>query len=635
MGLEMHLLPMPKEINLEEGTFIIEYNTKIVINNNCSNGILHIAKILKESIMKELGFDLPILRTNKIMEHSINLIEYCSKQDENSSKDSYSNESISNESYSMDINDHGIFIKGSKKGGVLYGVQTLRQIISTKGAVLPTLRINDGPEIPNRGFYHDVTRGRIPTLDSLKKLADKLSHYKLNQLQLYVEHSFLFSELSEVWRDDTPLTAEEILELDEYCKKLNIELIPSIASFGHLYKLLSTKTYSHLCELEDSDKSDFSFFDRMQHHTVDVTNEESFEVIKYMIEEFMPLFSSNHFNICSDETFDLGKGKSKALAEAIGTDRVYVNFLKRLCDLIISHKKRPMFWGDIILGEPSALKELPEEVICLNWGYSPDEKEDNAKKIYEIGATQYLCPGVHGWNHIINRNDYGYNNIKSMCDYAKRYHAIGVLNTDWGDFGHINHPEFSTAGLIYGAAFSWSNLSIEFSEINKQISMLEYKDKSGRFVDIISDLAKQELFTWEFIVMWKERYSHGESLDQLSYYFQNCEPTRVIKVNHDLDEIIYKLYETVSVMDTSTRGFVKAYIIAAKGLQVFNMIGSVVYAKHHHSSFMEIPSTTELAKNLEHWFYDYKMLWRQHSKESELYQVQELINWYGDFLRNL
>ena len=34
------------------------------------------------------------------------------------------------------------------------------------------------------------------------------------------------------------------------------------------------------------------------------------------------------------------------------------------------------------------------------------------------------------------------------------YHADGVLNTDWGDCGHINHPDFSLVGMIYGAAFS-------------------------------------------------------------------------------------------------------------------------------------------------------------------------------------
>ena len=121
------------------------------------------------------------------------------------------------------------------------------------------------------------------TLSYLKQVADRMAYYKLNQLQLYVEHTYLFSGLSEMWRDETPLTAEEIRELDAYCAKLHIELVPSIATFGHLYMLLSTKSYGDLCEFPDSWKEPFSFWDRMQHHTVDVSGGRAIELIKAMI----------------------------------------------------------------------------------------------------------------------------------------------------------------------------------------------------------------------------------------------------------------------------------------------------------------------------------------------------------------
>ena len=40
---------------------------------------------------------------------------------------------------------------------------------------------------------------QVPDLDYLKKLADRMSYYKLNELQLYIEHTYLFRDLSEVW----------------------------------------------------------------------------------------------------------------------------------------------------------------------------------------------------------------------------------------------------------------------------------------------------------------------------------------------------------------------------------------------------------------------------------------------------
>ena len=58
--------------------------------------------------------------------------------------------------------------------------------------------------------------------------------------------------MTELWRDETPLEAQEIMELDAYCAERGIELVPCLASFGHLYKLLGTRSYAALCELEGS-----------------------------------------------------------------------------------------------------------------------------------------------------------------------------------------------------------------------------------------------------------------------------------------------------------------------------------------------------------------------------------------------
>ena len=55
---------------------------------------------------------------------------------------------------------------------------------------VPCLHIKDKPDFKYRGFYQDVTRGKIPTVDTIKKLIDTMAYYKLNSLQLYVEHVF-------------------------------------------------------------------------------------------------------------------------------------------------------------------------------------------------------------------------------------------------------------------------------------------------------------------------------------------------------------------------------------------------------------------------------------------------------------
>ena len=87
-------------------------------------------------------------------------------------------------------------ISGGDGAGVLYGVETFCQIVQQCGGILPCVQIQDAPDMPNRGYYFDQTRGRVLKLEELKKIADRMCRYKLNQLQLYVEHTYLFRDFS-------------------------------------------------------------------------------------------------------------------------------------------------------------------------------------------------------------------------------------------------------------------------------------------------------------------------------------------------------------------------------------------------------------------------------------------------------
>ena len=419
--MNYYVIPEPYKMEQLDGNFYFGYDTEVVLDSLCTEKEYSYAKLLVETVKENTGITMPIRKgtfagTNEICLHvlpeeeempeNVKVLLGMAKGDTTWVVPDAETEKywkIRTESYTLEISEGRIDISARYSTGMLYGIQTLRQLVSQLAMVLPCLKVEDKPELANRGFYHDATRGRIQTVESYKKLVDKLSYYKINQLQLYVEHSYLFRDFSEVWRDDTPLTAEDIMEIDGYCKNYGIELIPSLASFGHLDKVLKTKSFAHLCELEGSDKERFRFYDRMAHHTINMSDPASWDFIEKMLLEFIPLFTSRQFNLCGDETFDLGKGRSKAMADEIGTQRMYVDFVKKICDCLTAQGLRPMFWGDIIVGSPELLHELPKSIVCLTWGYAEQERENSAKTMDSVGAVQYLCPGVHGWRHIMNK----------------------------------------------------------------------------------------------------------------------------------------------------------------------------------------------------------------------------------------
>lgn len=618
----MLLLPQPKTIQSKEGLFRLSQRTRICLDYRLPQSCGQYALLLKEAIKYDLGFPAEIIRTDK---EDLTDAIHLKVTGEGGT-----------ESYQLIVTPEQILLLGADEAGLLYAVQTLRQLLLQYGAAIPAVEIFDEPSIPNRGFSHDVTRGRIPTLEHLKRLADTCSYYKLNQLQLYVEHSYLFQDESEVWRENTPLCAEEILELDAYCKSLHIDLVPTLASFGHLYELLRTKTFSHLCELEVKPEDGFSLIARMGHHTVDVSQEESLRLVQSRIREYMNLFSSRYFNICADETFDLGKGRSRKLAEEEGTHNVYVGFLRKLCDFVISCGKIPMYWGDIMVEQPDAIHRLPEASVCLNWEYSPEVKEDNLRKLVQSGAQNiYVCPGVQGWSHLINRHADAYQNISGMCRNGHKYHVKGVLNTDWGDLGHIGHPEFSTIGLIYGAAFSWSCEELSEAECNRRISLLQYRDRSLSIADRFRELSGQECVNWWTLIQYKEtaQAHKGEADFSIVLSEQTAQEAAGRIARTDL--LITELYDFLLTADQRTKPVINAYILMAEGQTLLTRLSVTILQHLSGVPYECAQSPSLLAAELEKWLMKYKELWRSVSKESELFRIVDAICWYADYLREL
>lgn len=614
----MYLIPKPKELVWRMGECFLPYAGEIVTEDLNSRQIDGYAALLKEELKASAGFDYTIRRQ---FGHGPVFLK--------------NNLSMKPSQYRLSVEENKIVIEGGSDDGILYGVQTLRQILRQRGAAIPCLVIEDYPDIKERGFYHDVTRGRVPKLSWLKTLADKLSFYKINQLQLYVEHTYLFSELSELWRDDTPLTAEEIMEFDAYCAARGIELVPSLSSFGHLYKILSTKQYCDCCELENAGREPFGLISRMEHHTIDVNSSKARTLIKNMISEFMTLFSSDKFNICADETFDLGKGKNKAQADKDGVESLYVPYVKELCEFLVSNGRVPMLWGDVMLKFPHLVKELPKETICLNWGYDRRQTEDSTRTYAGVGVNQYVCPGVSGWNQFVNLQEYSYDNIFRMSSYGIKYGCKGLLNTDWGDFGHINHPAFSIPGIIYGAAASWNRSDFpDYETMNKEISALEYGDTSGKLINVTGRLAVQESFGWRTAVYIKERWSGLDKKALKDKLFEEqknllqCEDK-----NREIDECVRELKRCMAAILAEKREAVYPYLIAADGMRIFNSIGAVII--DFIQGKVDRDRNNMLAGKLETWYYHYRRLWQTLSKESELYRVSDVIFWYADYLRTM
>ena len=361
------------------------------------------------------------------------------------------------QSYRLRVAADGIRAEAQDRAGLFYAAVTLAQLIRLSDGVLPVCEIEDAPDFPVRGVMLDISRDKVPTMETLFCLVDLFAGLKLNQFQLYMEHTFAYRGHEEVWRNASPMTAEEIRALDAYCRERCVELVPNQNSFGHLERWLVLPRYNALAELPQGGAPLPWGGTRDEPTSLCPTDPRSVAFLEDLYDQLLPNFTSRLFNVGCDETFDLrGEGRSAALVREQGEGRVYLDFLKKVHGLVTARGRRMAFWGDIIIRHPELVPELPKDAVALEWGYEADHPFDAHGAVFAAsGIPFYVCPGTSAWNSLAGRTANMRANMLSAAENGLRHGACGYLIADWGDGGHWQPLSVSLAGYVYGAALAW------------------------------------------------------------------------------------------------------------------------------------------------------------------------------------
>ena len=384
------------------------------------------------------------------------------------------------EGYNLIINRAGVRIEFRENGGLRAAAATLGQLLRQYGHKLPCLRIRDWPDFPRRGVMLDISRGRVPNLATLLELVEQLASFKINEFQLYTEHTFAYRKYKPVWKNWGALTATEIRKLDKRCGELGIDLVPNQNSFGHLRYFLEHPPLRRLAEITEPYEGSTGDFLRFP-ATLAPNNPGTIKFIRGLYDELLPNFSSRYFNVGCDETWDLGRGQSQQLCARHGKGKVYVDFLKVIHREVKRRGRRMMFWGDIILHHPELIKKLPKDLIALNWGYEANHPfEREAATFAKSKVPFYVCPGTSTWMTLIGRHDNGFANLVAGAKAGQRHGACGYLNTDWGDGGHPQPLAVSWAPFLIGAAVSWCGKTYDEKLLAPVLSREVFHDRSQR-----------------------------------------------------------------------------------------------------------------------------------------------------------
>ncbi len=381
------------------------------------------------------------------------------------------------EGYALAVGSSIAYVVGHDERGLAHGLQTLRQLIraNAKDGSIPCLTIRDWPTLRYRGYSDDITRGPSPKLDFLKDELRQTAYLGMNFWTYYMEYQYAFAKHPIIGPPNGSLTPAELKAMVAYGKRCGVEIIGNQQSFGHFEDILRHKKYRPLGET---------------HYVLNPTNEKVYDLLDDMYSEVVPLLESKLFNVCCDETWGLGTGPSKPVADKIGVGAVYANHLRRLHDLLKNkYGKRMMMWGDIIIKHPKHLPKIPKDTIVLSWGYQPAASFDKVITPFsESGYAFFVCPGVSCWSRILPDFGVAVTNIHNYVRDGAEHGTMGMLNTTWDDDGE-NFFTWNWHGLAWGAECAWNASTTPYKEFNRRIGGVlfgEPGDHFGRAIDLLA-----------------------------------------------------------------------------------------------------------------------------------------------------
>ena len=178
------------------------------------------------------------------------------------------------QAYKLTINRNFIRMEATTATGLFYATQSLKQLyrysfLSNKGKIfIPCMTITDWPNFKIRAWQDDISRGPIVSMEYLKSLIPQMAECKLNAFSLYTEHTFKTKCHPDIAPADA-FTAEEIKELEDFCRPYHIQIIGNQQCFGHFEEILCNPFYSDLADtkwnLNPAKKETYKFLEDHLH----------------------------------------------------------------------------------------------------------------------------------------------------------------------------------------------------------------------------------------------------------------------------------------------------------------------------------------------------------------------------------
>lgn len=362
------------------------------------------------------------------------------------------NTDLNKEAYSVIVGIDKISISASNPKGLFYGIITISELSKLNNGKIDCCTIFDEPDMEFRAISDDISRGQVPTIESLKYMVKNMAKYKLNIYMPYIEDVFAFASLPEFGKYSDPISPKEWKELCSYAKEYYVSVRPIINMLGHWDKNGCLEEFQDVM-LKIPDKSGLT-------KVLDPENKKTRKMLLKMLDEIVDTFGPGPIHAGGDEPCELTEAYGKEKAGKLYVE--HYRFLseelkKRGCSMIMYADVFAPPWGDYSVGLEKAL-ELPLGTTFVFWDYAVRDNYHYVEKLNDMGLDILLSPGCWNWNRLAPQLKLCWDNTKGLIKAANRKNR-GIIMSIWDDGGD-SLRQLNWAGIAIGGLFAWNNDSI-------------------------------------------------------------------------------------------------------------------------------------------------------------------------------
>jgi hypothetical protein len=530
------IIPVPKNILLREGDFVLSAHTRIVYCVDAPASVGFAARELQALLKERVGLALQVTRVKTPDRGDIAL----------GVRGKTAWPKVVGVSAVLDhregcyvvVTPEGAQVLGADEAGCFYGAMTLGHMARSngRGAILAACSIEDWPAFPNRIVQYDIARGQSVNVQYVKRMIRTMARFKMNGLLFYMEDDFKFHKYPFLGRPGT-FTHKKARALTEFARPYHIQLIPQFESLGHASSVLEHTELKNLREAGGS--------------RVFCTSEPAtWEFLDNVFSELVDAFPTTDFIHVGGDEFESGFaqcGRCKARVAEVGLGGLYAEHMNRLNELVKKRGKTMMFWPSHAGPTPElsfmTIKyhdKLQKDSIPTEWIYHGPDSYPEIEVYQKLGFKDVYCsPSVWSPGAIYPDNKTIFRGIRGFFMAGEDRHSGGALCTTW-EFIRGVLVENSWYGLIFAAECSWSPASTSMGEFDRRFADIWWGISGAGVPVFIADTISSPFSPVGLAGMWRD--------GQLAMKLLWSDPTQVMSDFGNQSVVSQKVDSLVSSM---------------------------------------------------------------------------------------